>query len=277
MPHIKQFIFILVILYGAACDSVPDSLPVVPEQPPKIEAFAIAPQRIVYALLDESAIEGDSVKVNLNITATVKTFESQIAQVSYAILSPDTTGQPIRIGNLSPSQNSRYTGSVSVTLSALDVQDYPVIVYVVDSNDRLGGEARTVLEYVRSFEAGSPPVIEKLIIPARIQRPAAGEPGRSLVFIAEVFDPDGLTNVELVEFWNNSSPDRRILLCDDGNQRPCGASKESGDQEAGDGLFTRRVFITNSNSLGVNTFTFEAIDRAGLRSQQVSQTVEIFE
>ena len=275
--YARYLLLALVIACIASCDSVPGSLPVAPEQPPKIEEFAIAPQRVVYALLDDSAIDGDSVKITLRLTATVKALKSRVAQVSYAVLSPDTTGDPVRIGTLSPAQNNRYAGDVNVTLSALDVQAYPVIVYVVDTNNRLGGEARTALEYVRSFEVGSPPVIETLTIPDRIQRPAAGQPARSLVFIAEVSDPDGLSNVELVEFWNISSPDSRILLCDDGNQRPCGRNAESGDAQAGDGLFTRRVFITSNNDLGVNTFRFEATDRAGLRSQQVSHTVEIFE
>ncbi len=256
---------------------MPDSSSGLLERPPKIEEFSISPQRVVYDLLDESFIEGDNVNIPLSLTATVQAPESQVASVSYAILSPDSTGEPLYSGDLSITENNRYTAQVNVTLNALVVQAYPVIVYIVDESNRLGGEARTALEYQRSFDPGSPPVIENLRIPARIQRPSAGEPPQTPLFIAEVSDPDGLSNIALVEFWNVNAPGVRILLCDDGSKHPCGNSTESGDETAGDGLFSRRVFILNSNSLGVNTFRFEAIDLAGLRSEQVSYTVEIFE
>ncbi len=265
------------ITYGVACDSVPDFSPDTQEQPPKIEAFTIDPQVVVYALLDDSSIKEDSVIVTLNMSVLIQASRNPGTQVYYAILSPDTTGQPIRTGDLTLVQNGDYRGEIELTLSALDVQTYPILVYVVDANNRLGGEARTALEFVRSFEPGSPPVIENVFIPERIQRPSAGQPARSLTFIIEVSDPDGLTDIALVEYWNISSPEIRYLLCDDGNLRPCGTSPQSGDAEAGDGLFTRRNFIGSNNSLGLNTITFEATDRAGLRSQQVSHTVEIYE
>ena len=247
------------------------------ERAPQIEDLSIVPQRVVYALLDASAIDGDSVHITVNLTASVQVLESPVSQVLYAILPPDTTGQPIRSGELSPVGNSIYTDRIAITLSALEVQDYPVLVYAVDTNNRLGGEARVSLKYVRAFEPGSPPVIEQLSIPATFQRPSVGEPPRTLLFVAEVSDPDGRSNIEQVEFWNLALPAIRYLLCDDGNRYPCGSSTQSGDEKAGDGLFTRQVFITSSNEPGLNVFVFEAIDRAGLRSQQVRHTLEILE
>ena len=247
------------------------------QRPPQIETFSLAPQRIVYALLDKEAIDGDSATVELNLTVTVQATDTPVAQVTYAILSPDTTAAPVGVGVLPRSATNTYSGTVNVTISALEVTSYPVLVYVTDTDNRLGGEARSSVTYVRSFEPGSPPVIEDLPIPATIQRPAAGQPARSLSFVAKVSDPDGLSDVELVEFWNETSPGIRILLCDDGGRRTCGSSPESGDVTAGDGLFTRRVFIASDNALGTNTFVFEAIDRAGLRSQHVRHTVEVIE
>ena len=191
---------------GMACDSVPDPNSSIADPPPQIEGFTISPQRVVYALLDESSIEGDSVQVAINLSATVQAFESGVGEVFYAVISPDNIGGPLRSGTLSLNSNGVYTGTVEVILSALDVQAYPVIVYVVDIHNRLGGEARTTLEYVRSFEAGSPPMIDSLSIPDRIQRPPEGEPARSLSFITYVSDPDGLSDIELVEFWNENAP-----------------------------------------------------------------------
>ena len=277
MAYTQRLTFLLLIACGAACDSVPDSLPEITERLPQIKTFSITPQRVDYGFLDQSAIEGDSVHITINLMVEVASPGSPVAQVAYAILSTDTTGTPIRTGSLVSLGNNLHTGVVNITLSALDIQDYPVLVYAIDTKNRLGGEARTTLEYVRTFEPRSPPVIEKLTIPERIQRPAAGESRRSLIFVAEVSDSDGLENVRTVEFWNESDPGTRFPLCDDGNLSPCGLSTESGDAEAGDGLYTRTVFISNTNSLGFNTFIFEAVDRAGLRSQQVSHTLEIYE
>lgn len=276
LRHIKYHIVLFLIVAVGACDSVPGPSPV-DQRPPQIETFSLAPQRIVYALLDEEAIDGDSVTVALNLTVTVQTSDTPVAQVAYAIISPDTTVALIQAGILPRSATNIYSGTVNVTLSALEVQSYPVLVYVTDTDNRLGGEARSAVTYVRSFEPGSPPVIENLPIPATIQRPGAGEPARSLLLVAEVSDVDGLNDIEQVEFWNETSPGIRFLLCDDGGRRTCGSSAESGDVTAGDGLFTRRVYITSDRTLGANTFVFEATDRAGLRSQQVRHTMEVIE
>lgn len=277
MRFSRQLIFLLIIAGGAGCDSTPGLLPTAAEQAPSIKGLSIEPKRVVYGLLDQSNIDGDSIRITLNLSATVDIPGSAVSQIFYAILSPDSSRKPIQLGSLPPIGNNRYAGGAELTLSALDVQSYPVLVYPVDVNNRLGAEARTTLEYVRSFEPGSPPSIDQLSIPATFQRPNPGEPARALFFIAQVSDPDGLSNIELVEFWNNNIPGIRYLLCDDGNIGICGTSSESGDAEAADGQFTRQVFITSTNSLGNNTFTFEAIDRAGLRSQQVSHTIEIIE
>lgn len=276
LRHIKFHIALFLIVAVGACDSVPGPSPV-DQRPPQIETFSLAPQRIVYALLDEEAIDGDSVTVALNLTVTVQTSDTPVAQVAYAIISPDTTVALIQAGILPRSATNIYSGTVNVTLSALEVQSYPVLVYVTDTDNRLGGEARSAVTYVRSFEPGSPPVIENLPIPATIQRPGAGEPARSLLLVAEVSDVDGLNDIEQVEFWNETLPEIRFLLCDDGGRRTCGSSAESGDVTAGDGLFTRRVYITSDRTLGANTFVFEATDRAGLRSQQVRHTMEVIE
>ncbi len=276
LRHIKHHIVLFLIVTLSACDSVPGPSPI-DQRPPQIETFSLAPQRIVYALLDEEAIDGDSVTVELSLTVTVQASDTPVAQVTFAILSPDTTAAPILAGILPNSATNIYSGTVNVTLSALEIQSYPVLVYVTDTDNQIGGEARSSVTYVRSFEPGSPPVIEDLPIPATIQRPDDGDPARSLSFVAEVSDADGLKDIEQVEFWNETSPGTRFLLCDDGGRRTCGSSAESGDVTAGDGLFTRRVFISSDNALGTNTFVFEATDHAGLRSQQVHHTVEIIE
>jgi len=266
---------LLLITLLSACDSVQQSSPDPLDQPPLIEQFSISPQRVVYALLDESAIAGDSVLVSLSISAQVQTSGTEVALISYAILSPDTLGQPIRSGSLAYAQNGQYTARVNFAIHAFEVKSYPVLIYVTDDHNRLGGEARTSLEYARFFEPQSPPVIENLIIPETFQRPSPGQPPRMLLMLAEVSDPDGLNDLETVMFWNENRPSERIIMCDDGNQHPCGNNEQSGDEQAKDGTYARIVFITSGNALVSNTFVFEAVDRSGLRSEPVRHSLEI--
>ena len=273
MKLISRLLILLAIVV-ASCDSAPGPVPA-EQRPPTLDGFAYAPQRVVYALLDDSAIVGDSIRVTVDMAVTAQGADAPIDRVEYTVFSSDL--EILATGTLDLSSGSRYTGAAALTLSALDVQTYTLLVYAVDTTERLSGEARGTITYVRVFEAGTAPVLEALDIPDTLERPAAGEPARSLSFIAQVSDADGLTDVELVEFWNASSPGSRFVMCDDGNRRPCGSSDESGDQTAGDGWFTRRVFITSDNALGANTFEFQAVDRAGLRSNVLQHTVVIVE
>ena len=178
---------------------------------------------------------------------------------------------------LAAAGNNQFSDTITITLSALDVTTYTVIVYAIDAAQQVSGEARGTLEYVRVFEPGAPPLIEELIIPDTTQRPPRGSPARSLSLIARVSDPDGLKDIERVDFWNVTTPLTRFMMCDDGNLRPCGSSQESGDITAGDALYTRRVFVSSTNDLGTNTFVFQAIDRAGLRSAELQHDIVIIE
>jgi hypothetical protein len=66
-----------------------------------------------------------------------------------------------------------------------------------------------------------------------------------------------------------------LRLCDDGGQSGCnpGFSAGSGDAVAGDGYFTLTLIVESTNSAGVNTFVFEAVDRDGLRSEPLSRSI----
>ena len=258
----------------AACDTAPG-----PEElgvrPPLLQDFSFSPQRVVFALLPPEQIVGDSVEVPLSLSVTALGPEQPIDEVIYVVQSPFSLTEPLASGTMQPEGGNRYTASLTLTLSALDVRGYTVLVYAVDQAQRVSGEVRGQLEYVRIFEPGDPPVIAEVVLPDTLQRPAEGQPGVSLPLIALVSDPDGLNDVEKVEFWNINTPSARILMCDDGGIRLCGASQESGDEVAGDGRFTRRVFIESTNALGVNSLAFQATDRAGLTSEVVRKDIVV--
>ena len=256
-------VFVLVFL--ARCDTAPGPA-VLDGRPPVLEDFTFTPQRLVYALLPESQIDGDSLRIPITIRVTARRQADPVEEVWYSIEEPSSLQGPLRSGRMAPAGNSRYEQTVNLVLSALELQTYTVLVYAVDASARVSGAVRGSLHYFRSFEPGSPPVIDSLAVPDTLQRPSPGDPAVSLLLVAGVSDPDGLSDVALVEFWNNAAPASRFLMCDDGGATPCGESQESGDAMAGDALFTRRVFITSDNSAGTTTLVFQAIDRAGLKS-----------
>ncbi len=264
------------ILLGllAACDSAPgpEALGV---RPPLLQNFTFSPQRVVFALLPPEQIVGDSVRVPLELGVTALGPESPIEEVTYIVQSPFSLTEPLATGTMQPAGGNQYTASMTLTISALEVQNYTILIYAVDQTRRVSGEVRGQLEYVRSFEPGDPPVIDEIAAPDTVQRPAEGQPGVSLVLTALVSDPDGLGDIEKVEFWNVNTPSIKLLMCDDGSNRPCGSSAQSGDVVAGDGRFTRRVFIESSNAPGVNRLAFQATDRAGLTSEIVQKDVVV--
>ncbi len=269
-------VLMVLLLSLVACDSAPG-----PESsrtaPPVLSDFSLRPQRLVYAFLPPQQIVGDSVEVPLEIAVTASGLGASVREVRYVVQSPHSPMEPIHFGALEPEDSNRYSASLTLKISALEVRTYTVLVYAVGKAGRISGEIRARLEYVRSFEPGSPPMIDGLDVPDMVQRPSFGQPAKTLLLAADVSDPDGLSEVEKVEFWNVETPGSRFLLCDDGPQRACGASQESGDEVGGDGRFTRLVYIESTNAIGVTTLHFQATDRAGLRSEVKEKSISIVE
>lgn len=263
---------ILMFTIASGCDTAPGPA-LLDERSPVLEDFNFVPQRIVYALLPDSQVDGDSIRVPLSISVTVHNHGTPIDEVRYAIQPSSALDDPVLFGVLPPVGNNRYEDDLLLTLSALDVQTYTVLVFAVDQSARVSGDARGSLHYFRSFEPGSPPVIEGLQVPDSLRRPPPGQPAATLLLIARVHDVDGQSDIALMEFWNVNAPATRLLMCDDGGVGMCGSSQDSGDMAAGDSFYTRRVFITSDNAAGVTTLSFQATDRAGLQSDVVSHDV----
>jgi len=110
----------------------------------------------------------------------------------------------------------------------------------------------------RSFlvtRRNSAPNIDTVITPDSIQIPASGI--QFILFTATVSDSDGIGDIANVFFKNlASSNPTNIPLFDDG------LTSEHGDQLAGDGIFSRMLFIDSSNTPGYKEFRFYAKDKS---------------
>ena len=265
---------LVLLLAATGCDTTPGPAPL-GQRPPVLEDFSLYPQKVIYALLPADQVDGDSVRIPVTMGVTARGQGAGVSEVRYVVQSPTLPSKPLLTGLLTRAGQSHYEKTITLNVSALEVRSYSVLVYAVDDAERISGDMRGMVHYFREFAPSEPPSIESLVVPDTLYRPAAGSPAVSLLLVAEASDPDGLSDVAIVEFWNENVPATRLLMCDDGGAATCGASPDSGDDVAGDGFFTRRVFITSDNSPGTNTLLFQATDRAGLVSSTVSHDIVI--
>lgn len=250
-------VFAALILSG--CDSGPGTTS--PEaEPPIVSDFSFDPQEIGTGLGAEEVVT-----FPLTMRVAVDPRGTELDEVAFLVRAPSVGAEPVAEGQLDPAEGSFFENTVEVTIPRGEIGLYTVIVYAVGAGGSLSNDVRGNL---RVFGEGEPPVIETVAAPDTLQLPAAGEDPALLPLVATVSDPDGLANVNRVQFWNAAAPATRFDMFDDG---------EDGDQTAGDGQYTRIVEIASSNEPGTTTIRFQATDRAGLASEIVEHEVVVEE
>ena len=249
-------------LLWAGCDAEPG-----PEdptgRPPVVSNLSFTPEQLDIRSLDSTQVQSGAVDIQVDVSVQVTDSDSELDRVVFVLRSPEQTQDALAFHFLESSAANQYAGSFSITFDTGLTGNYLVEVYAVDSDNLLSNRALGTLSFVND---GQPPVIDEVIAPATIQRPATGTQQEQLV--AVVSDPDGVSNVANVVFWNVNNPTATFSLFDDGDQ--------GGDEVAGDGRFTVTIVISSTNATGTNTFAFQATDRSGLKSEiiRVDITVE---
>lgn len=263
------FLAALVGLVAVGCDSAPgveDPF----AQPPVVSELDYTPRAVQVDNVPPGAVSGDNVLVTMDISARAVDADGDLDRVSFVIQSPVGATEPIAEGDLELGAGGRYAVRAEVAFPKALTGPYVLIVYAADERGYLGNELRGTIELTAT---GNPPVIDEIIAPDRVQRPAAGAPAATVQLIALVSDPDGLANVARVEVrFDGGSP---LLLCDDGGQSQCNPGFASGDSTAGDGQFTLTIQVNASNTPGPRTLEFIATDRSGLQSEPVTRVLTI--
>jgi len=114
----------------------------------------------------------------------------------------------------------------------------------------------------------SRPQITAVTAPDTVVRPASGI--QLFTFTVAVSDSDGYNDIKLVSFTQSSpSQSAPVPMFDDGNQQV------DGDAVAGDGIFSRTVFIDSSNTPGQHVIFFLATDQTGAVSDSIYHTFTI--
>lgn len=242
------------ILVLSGCDQAPGLLDDA-GTPPELSEFSFSPHQFIAPPGDDNA----NIVVPLSMEVTVRDPDHDVKAVSFVVFGDETLAE----GVLALGSGGRYAGHSDVIVPAGEIGVYTVLVFAEDLEGMLSNQVRGMMHV--SAE-GAPPVISMVVAPDTLRRPGPGEPAKLLELIAVVSDPDGLSNIASVEFWNVERPGTKIGMFDEGTD---------GDAEAADGRYTRVVRIDSSNEPGVTTLAFQARDRAGLLSDIVEATTVV--
>jgi len=253
----RGILSVLSLVILSACDSGPGTTST-ETSPPRLSEFTFNPVEI-------GIDAANSGMITFPLTMRVAAAGEEIESVRYLVRSPDKNAAPISEGELARVDGNHYERTVDISIQQGKIGLYTVLVYGVGSEGVLGNSVRGNL---RVIGTGEPPVIVDIIAPDTVRLPAAGQDPTRVPLVAQVEDPDGLSNINRVIFWNAALPNVTFEMFDDG---------EGGDDEAGDGFYTRVVEIASTNQPGTTTLVFQAIDRAGLESETRTHEIEVVE
>ncbi len=139
------------------------------------------------------------------------------------------------------------------------------------AQDRSGNFSNEVFKTI--YIENTPPVVSQTVMPDTVQLPPSNQ--QYLIRIqARVWDSQGKEDLRTVSFTVTLEGDSEgdpIEMFDDGN------ADTSGDDVAGDGIFTRIVTLNSGNQPGTYIFKFIAEDRVGQTSTAVTDTLVITE
>ena len=231
-------------------------------RPPFVSNLTFSPAEVDIQSLDPSQIDGNIVEIQVDVTVQATDEDGLVDRVIFAVRPPAQDVAPLEFGFLPETGNGQFGGSYMLPFDTGLTGNYTVEAYAVDDDNLLSNK---VLGTLAIRNDGMPPVIEEIDAPDVIERP---DTGSSLVaLVAVVSDPDGLSNIANVLFWNVDRPADTFALFDDGDQ--------GGDEVAGDGRYTVTIQISSTASLGTNVFAFQATDRGGLRSEVVTKEITV--
>ena len=201
-----------------------------------------------------------------SVMATIADSSGGIRAVSFKLHDPYSHGTFSSGPLFSISTNpTTYAGTFSFTISRADVGIYIVEVYAEGESKLTSNILELPLIITRN---NSRPQTARVTIPDTLIRPHSGS--QSILFAIEVSDSDGYGDIDEV-FFQRISPSLTdpILMFDDGNQ------SSSGDQLAGDGIFSRLLRIDSTARLGDQEFLFEARDKQGSFSDSLTHAIAI--
>ncbi|MDW8466895.1 MAG: choice-of-anchor X domain-containing protein [Chloroherpetonaceae bacterium] len=127
-----------------------------------------------------------------------------------------------------------------------------------------GGHARQTVR-IRDSRASAPTLLS-VESPDTVRIPETGT--RLIQITARATHPNGVSFIREVLATRTDNRNITFQLLDDGDRNGL-----SGDQTAGDGIFTATLQVPSTNSPATRTFEYQAIDRAERRSNIITRSI----
>lgn len=256
------FIFSFAVTF-TACDSPPGSAPY-EVSPQPFASITLTPNELTF---DPQAGIRDTT-VTVQITARLRPGYS----VQNPVFSVRRQGlsEVFREGTLTQDSGGNLTASFSYSTSTNNSALFTIFVFDSGDNGIISNTLQRNL--IQTGFTTQPPEIQSLAHPAVVLIPTEGT--TSFRFLARVVHPEGQENIaavllELFDSAGNMLGGEPFTMLDDGDEQ------NSGDEEAGDGVFTRAFSIGPNNQPETYDIRAYALDRQGLSSDTISSTLTI--
>lgn len=268
----KAFIFLCAVLIYACKDSDLGFIDVNFSNPPIVKNLKVEPQKVNLdtIIIGSEKNPEDTLNITFKLTATVidKDGQMDIAETLYQILNP-LRGAILKSGKLNRVNDSTFYGEPNFKIKRKESGIYFVKVYSVDKSGISGNEVYFSFELYRG---NRPPVISELNAPDTVFLQSQTV---LIKMTIKATDPDGDNDIKTVQF-NSFKPDgspssgNPFRMYDDGN-----ASGISGDDKAGDGIYSIIIQLPPSTQKGRYRFEFQAIDRANETSNIITHFLTV--
>ncbi|RKY82629.1 hypothetical protein DRQ07_00810 [candidate division KSB1 bacterium] len=230
------------------------------------EVQNLAPQIVSVTVQDTvSAEQADSLLVRVKVWDPQGTAD--VCSVYCALYIPQTT-EPEKVFTLQKEalpNDSVFTGVIDLKSNSAGPGIYSLRFTAKDS---CGLESWPLVKSIYFNTENHAPVLSELIAPDSLSR----SDSTPFTLKITVNDEEGLRDVTKVWFTvkrpDGTEIDNIFDMYDNG---------ESGDETAGDGIFSLAVTISSQNDTGVYEFTFKAKDRSGLESEPLVHNITVVE
>jgi hypothetical protein len=270
----KKLIYLL-LLAGIITSCSEENLNVVDanfSNPPIVKSVKIEPAEINLDTVKIGSDKNpdDTLNINLKITATVldKDGQDDIAETLYEIINP-LKSITLSKGKLAKLDSITFYAEPNFKIKRRESGNYYVKVFAMDRGGFSGNEVYVSLNL---YHMNHPPVLSDLNAPDTVYI----QPQTVLIKITiKAFDPDGNDDIKTVQF-NVFKPDgspssgNPFKMYDDGN-----ASGISGDEKAGDGIYSLIIQLPPNTQKGTYKFEFQAIDKSNEQSNIITHFMTV--
>lgn len=246
---------VLIVFYG--CEKTYDSV--------------VQPDAIKYQVISVSSFSQFTYSPVDSTVSLAISFDDakEISKVSFDLFSP--SGEQLNSAPVLFSKVNESTFTSILTMSKNYVNGYYTIKYLV--TDYLG-DTKEAAVHKFSYDNGSSNVAP-VISDAYVDPDTVTVTDTTVITVTvRASDENGQNDIELVYFLvyrpNGTTSGNQIQLNDNGIQDPF-----SWDETAGDGIYSRRITVDQTNTKGVYRFEFRARDRAKQISNIISYNVLI--